>query len=93
MLGVVRAARIRATVENRLDGEGRLQIVSSEHRQQSMTLEAALNRMEALIRTALAPQKTRRKTKPSRGSQQRRLDTKKQRGQVKKLRRDRDFTD
>ncbi len=93
ILGETRLSRLRAQVENRLDGDGHLQIVSSEHRQQSMNLEAALTRMEALIKSALAPQKTRRKTKPTRGSQRRRVETKRQRGEVKKLRGKRDFTD
>jgi ribosome-associated protein len=86
-LGESRVARIREHLENRLDGDGNLQIVSSEHRSQSMNLEAALSRMEALIREALAPKKVRRKTKPTRGSQLRRLDAKKQRSQIKRQRR------
>ena len=77
-LGEERVAKIRERLKNRLDGDGNLQIVSSEHRQQSMNLAAALTRMEALIRDALTPQKVRRKTKPTRGSQLRRLDQKRQ---------------
>ena len=75
------------------DADDNLQVVSSEHRQQSMNLEAAIQRMETLIRGALTPQKKRRPTKPTRGSKERRLDAKKQRGQIKKTRRDRDFGD
>lgn len=90
ILGEDRVAKIRTELKNRLDGDGNLQIVSSEHRQQSMNLEAALARMEALIRDALAPRKVRRKTKPTRGSRQRRLDHKRQRGEVKRQRRSTD---
>lgn len=87
VLGEERVARIRIELQNRLDGDGHLQIVSSEHRQQSMNLEAATARMEALIRAALTPKKVRRKTKPTRGSQRRRVDDKRQRGEVKRQRR------
>lgn len=90
VIGETRVAKIREHLKNRLDGDENLQIVSSEHRSQSMNLEAALARMEKLIREALAPKKVRRKTKPSRASKQRRLDAKRQRSQVKKQRRSTD---
>jgi|ETNmetMinimDraft_15_1059895.scaffolds.fasta_scaffold57916_3 ribosome-associated protein len=90
VIGETRVAKIRKHLNNRLDGDENLQIVSSEHRSQSMNLEAALARMEKLIREALAPKKARRKTKPSRASKQRRLDAKRQRSQVKKQRRSTD---
>jgi ribosome-associated protein len=93
VIGEDRVARIRAAFGNRLDGDGQLQVVSSEHRQQGMNLEAALARLEAMIREALTPRKTRRKTRPTRGSQQRRLTAKRQRGSIKKTRGDRDFGD
>ena len=90
VIGETRVAKIREHLKNRLDGDENLQIVSSEHRSQAMNLEAALARMEKLIREALAPKKVRRKTKPSRASKQRRLDAKRQRSQVKKQRRSTD---
>lgn len=92
-LGEARTERLRTTLGNRLDGDGQLQIVSSEHRQQGMNLDAAMARMESLIRDALAPRKTRRKTRPTRGSNERRLQDKKQRSQTKKIRRDKDLDD
>ena len=93
LLGEARAASLRVALANRLDADGQLQIVSSEHRQQSMNLEAAIVRMEALLREALAPRKTRRKTRPTRGSNERRLQDKKQRSQTKKIRRDKNLGD
>ena len=93
LLGEHRLARLQTALANRLDGDGQLQVVSSEHRQQSMNLEAAMARMEALIRTALAPKKVRRKTRPTRGSNERRLEQKRQRGQTKRNRRDKDYGD
>lgn len=93
VIGATRVSRIRERLANRLDGDDNLQVVSSEHRQQSMNLEAAFARMEDLIREALAPRKTRRKTRPTRASKERRLEGKRQRGAIKKSRRDRDLSD
>jgi ribosome-associated protein len=66
---------------------GRLVVVASEHRSQHRNRAAARERMAALLREALAPPPPRRRaTKPTPGSKRRRLETKKQRGQVKELR-------
>jgi ribosome-associated protein len=47
--------------------------------------------MAAVLRAALAPPApSRRKTKPTRGSQERRIQAKKQRGQLKQQRRSSD---
>lgn len=93
LLGEDRLQRIRQRLGNRLDGEGQLQVVVSEHRQQAMNLDTALRRMEELLQQALQPTRKRRATRPTRGSQQRRLTQKKQRGEIKKMRRDRNFGD
>lgn len=62
-------------------------IVASEHRSQHRNRTAARERLADRLRRALAPPPpTRRATKPTRGSQRRRLDAKKQRGQTKSLR-------
>lgn len=62
-------------------------VVASEHRSQHRNRVAARERLAERIRTALAPPPPpRRPTKPTRGSQRRRLDAKKQRGQTKALR-------
>lgn len=89
VLGEDRVVRIRAHWQNRLDGDGQLQVVSSEHRQQSMNLTAALARMQAMLKEALAPKKVRRPTKPTKGSQRRRLTQKRQRSDLKRQRRSR----
>jgi ribosome-associated protein len=68
--------------------DGVLTIAASEHRQQLRNRQAARERMAAVLRAALAPPaRARRRTKPTRGSQERRIDAKKQRGQLKKQRR------
>lgn len=67
--------------------DGVLTIAASEHRQQLRNREAARARLAAALRQALVPPAPpRRKTKPTRGSQERRIAAKKQRGQIKKLR-------
>jgi ribosome-associated protein len=68
--------------------DGVLTITASEHRQQLRNRQAARERLAAVLRAALAPPpRARRRTKPTRGSQERRIEAKKQRGQLKKQRR------
>jgi ribosome-associated protein len=68
--------------------DGVLTIAASEHRQQLRNRQAARDRLAAALRAALAPPpRARRRTKPTRGSQERRIEAKKQRGQLKKQRR------
>jgi ribosome-associated protein len=67
--------------------DGVLTITASEHRQQLRNREAARARLAAVLRAAIAaPPAARRKTKPTRGSQERRIKAKKERGQTKRLR-------
>ena len=67
--------------------DGALTVAASEHRQQLRNREAARARLAAVLRAAVAPPPpARRKTKPSRGSQERRIKAKKERGQTKRLR-------
>ena len=84
VLGDQRVARIIERLAGRLDGSGRLRVVSSEHREQSRNLESALARMEALLRTALVVVEKRRPTRPTRGSRERRIESKKRRSGVKR---------
>jgi ribosome-associated protein len=64
-----------------------LRVVATEHRSQHRNRVAARERLADQLRTALAPPPPqRRPTKPTRGSKQRRLDAKKQRGATKSLR-------
>jgi ribosome-associated protein len=80
-------ARITARLGGRLV-DGVLTIAASEHRQQLRNRQAARERLAAVLRAALAPPApARRRTKPTRGSQERRIEAKKQRGQLKKQRR------
>ncbi|MFZ2176654.1 MAG: alternative ribosome rescue aminoacyl-tRNA hydrolase ArfB [Rhodococcus sp. (in: high G+C Gram-positive bacteria)] len=68
--------------------DGVVTITASETRSQLRNRKAARARMSALLRSALLSERRhRRPTAPTRGSRQRRLDAKKQRGQTKSLRR------
>ncbi|WP_261844321.1 alternative ribosome rescue aminoacyl-tRNA hydrolase ArfB [Aliamphritea ceti] len=78
--------RLLGLKDRRISKEGVLIIKAQMHRSQELNREDALERLVELIRTATVVQKTRRPTKPTRGSQRRRLDGKKQRGATKALR-------
>lgn len=63
---------------------GRLLVVASEHRAQRRNRVAARQRLVALLREAALPgPAARRATRPTAGSRRRRLEAKRQRGQVK----------
>ena len=59
---------------------------SQQYRTQELNREDALQRLVALIKSAVVQQKKRRPTKPTRSSQKKRVDKKTQRGQTKVLR-------
>ena len=74
-------------LEHRLVG-GVLTVVAAEHRSQLRNRDAARARLRGLLVEATAPpQRSRRPTRPTRGSRHRRLATKTRRGEVKRLRR------
>lgn len=78
--------RALSHLEGRLTG-GRLVVDASEHRSQHRNRVAARERLADLLRTALAPPPpARRPTRPTKGSQRRRLEAKRQRGDTKSLR-------
>ena len=81
----------RERILERLSGrlvDGSLTIAASEHRAQLRNREAARARLAEIVAEALLPPAPpRRPTKPSRGAKQRRLEAKKRRTDVKRLRR------
>ena len=87
-LGADEVARIRAKLAARIDADGWLFVVAGEHREQRQNLEAALARMEALLRGALQRPKQRHATRPTAGSRRRRLEHKRHIGDKKRARRD-----
>ena len=81
--------RALTRLRGRLAG-GELVVVAAEHRSQWRNRQAARQRLAELLAGALAPPPPpRRPTRPSRSSQRRRLEIKRQRGSVKADRRDR----
>jgi ribosome-associated protein len=64
-----------------------LTIAASEERSQRQNRQAARVRLADILRDAVMPEAQRRATKPTRGSQRRRLEGKKQRAQLKQSRR------
>lgn len=80
-------ARLLEKLAPRLDAEGNVRVVSSEHRSQLQNRQAAEARLAELVRRALVVPKPRKKTKPSRAAKERRLEAKKRRGETKRRRR------
>ncbi len=71
---------------NRIDGEGVLHLVSSEHRSQHQNRDGVTARLVMLLRGALHVAKTRRKTRPSRASREARLQSKRKQSEKKAAR-------
>jgi ribosome-associated protein len=78
--------RLAALAGSRMTGEGVLLIDSREHRTQAQNRDAARARLVALLQHAAVRPKRRRATKPKKAAKEKRLDTKKRRGEVKTLR-------
>jgi ribosome-associated protein len=79
--------RLIALAGHRVTGEGVLLIDSREHRTQVQNREAARARLVALVQLAARRPKTRRPTKPRAAARERRLTSKKHRGEIKAARR------
>jgi len=72
--------------DQRITAEGVIIIKAQNHRTQDKNRADALARLAGLIRTALHVPRKRIPTRPGKAAKQRRLDSKKQRGDLKKLR-------
>jgi ribosome-associated protein len=80
------AIRLMKLAGSRLTQDGVLVLVAQSARSQKQNREEALARLVDLIRQAAVKPKPRRATKPTKASKQKRLEGKKQRGNIKKLR-------
>jgi ribosome-associated protein len=78
--------RLLALKDSRITDEGVIIIKAQQFRTQLKNREDALDRLAQLIRTVTVERTPRRATRPSRASQQKRVDSKKKQGQVKALR-------
>lgn len=81
------ADRLRGLAGHRLTNEDEIVLSAEEHRSQRRNKEACADLLRALLVEASARPKTRKPTKPTRGSVERRIDAKKQRSQIKSRRR------
>ena len=80
-------ARLVHLAGKRITGDGILVIESGQFRSQGRNRQDARRRLVQLIRTAAATPKSRKKTKPTFASKQRRLASKRRRSDIKKKRR------
>ena len=80
-------ARLRALAGRRLTGADEIHISAETERSQEGNRSAALDRLRQLLLEAMHEPKPRRKTKPSRASKRRRLESKRKRSEVKSRRR------
>ena len=78
--------RLRSLAGNRMIGDDILLIDSREHRTQAQNREAARARLHALLNDAAKRPKKRRPTRPKAGAREKRIASKKRRGEVKQMR-------
>jgi ribosome-associated protein len=72
--------------DHRISADGVITIKAQQHRTQERNREDALERLRLLIQSVAIPRKKRRATKPTKGSQNRRIEGKKRQGRLKTLR-------
>ncbi|MBC8336818.1 MAG: aminoacyl-tRNA hydrolase [Anaerolineales bacterium] len=80
------AARLSLLAGKRMTEEGILIIEASRFRTQERNQADALSRLETLLLRAEKPPKKRHKTRPTRASMRKRVEGKKKRGKIKRLR-------
>ncbi len=78
--------RLLEKLAARLTREGEIVIHASEHREQGRNKQVAIERLLAMMVQALKIEKRRRRTRPSRGARERRIQAGKRRGALKKTR-------
>jgi ribosome-associated protein len=79
--------RLERLAGRRMTEEGVLVIEASRFRSQEQNRQDALERLARLLRQAAVPPRRRRKTRPTLASKQKRLEEKRRRGEIKRLRR------
>ena len=82
-LPVAARNRLRRLAGQKLIDDGSILFKSVSERSQEQNRRAALERLAVLIRAALVEPKIRKKTRPTKGSQERRIASKKRRGATK----------
>jgi ribosome-associated protein len=87
VLSEAQKQRIRVQLAGRIDVQGDLVVRASRFREQRRNLDDALERLAGWLRACLEPQRRRVATRPTRGSQRRRLQDKQARSERKRSRR------
>lgn len=82
-LGIGWRQRFATQFGSRLTGEGVMVLHSEQYREQPRNLADAKERLVAMLLGCQSPPKKRRPTKPTRGSQRRRIEAKKRTGEKK----------
>jgi ribosome-associated protein len=75
--------RLMALRDSRITSEGIIIIKAQQHRSQEMNKQDAIERLHALVNSVAKAPEIRRPTRPTLGSQKRRLASKSQRGEIK----------
>jgi ribosome-associated protein len=84
-------SRLQRLAGQRLVDDGTILLTARNERSQEQNRRAALERLADLVRAALIEPKIRKKTRPTRASKERRIDTKKHRAGTKRQRSGREW--
>lgn len=79
-------ARLRDLAGRRMNAQGVIVIDAERFRSQERNRADAVERLVALIRKAAVPPRPRHKTRPTAGSRERRLESKRRRARIKRTR-------
>ncbi|MEI6236076.1 MAG: alternative ribosome rescue aminoacyl-tRNA hydrolase ArfB [Planctomycetota bacterium] len=93
LIGMTGAAvfRLKTANANRMTVDGDLLIVADAERSQFANRIACMEKLRAMVEAAVKEPKIRRKTRPSAGSREKRLDSKKAHSRIKAQRRSSDY--
>ncbi len=78
--------RLLKLTDRRISKDGVIVIKAQQFRSQDKNRAAALERLRELLQSVMVTRKSRKPTRPTRASQQKRLDSKVRRGRTKTLR-------
>jgi len=85
-LSILYKQRLLKLQDRRINKEGVIIIKAQQFRTQEKNRDDALERLQEIIKGVTVVQKRRKPTKPSKGSKEKRLDSKTKRGKTKALR-------
>lgn len=85
-LPVLYKERLRKLSDQRITSEGVIVIKAQQYRSKEKNRQEALRRLYELIESAANSPRKRKPTKPTRGSEKKRLDNKTRRGEIKAMR-------